>query len=55
MPESVSRHLTNEDPEFRRREDMLLGIHDTDYEEYGSDPDEPHSNTIVNSYVHQSD
>ena len=33
VPKGVPRHLTSEDADFRRAEDMLLGIFDSDYEE----------------------
>ena len=51
VPKGVPRHLTNEDPDFRRAEDMFLGIFDSDYEENCSDPDEPHPNVTAESFV----
>ena len=45
----------NQTPSFIRALNAFLGIFDSGYEENGSDPDEPHPNTLVNSYVHESD
>ena len=38
-------------PYYTRAENMLLGTFDSDYEENGSDPDEPHPDMICESYV----
>ena len=51
VPKGVHRHLTGEDSDCRRAEDWFLGFFESDHEENGSDPDEPHPNVIAESFV----